>query len=58
MNVCEKQGKENKQPGKNTGCKATINFRVENPTAKHEKDRNDKQEFPLCDVKKVEGRLS
>ena len=58
MNVCEKQGKENKQPGKNTGCKASINFRVENPTAKHEKDRNDKQEFPLCDEKKVEGRLS
>ena len=45
MNVCEKQGKENKQPGKNTNCLASINFRVENSNTKQ--NRMDKQEFPL-----------
>ena len=28
VNVCEKQGKENKHPGKNTKCGAFLNFRI------------------------------
>jgi hypothetical protein len=32
MNVFEKQGKENKQPDKNTNCLASINLRVETLT--------------------------
>ena len=47
MNVCEKEGKENKQPGKNTNCSACLNFRLENSKAKLASARSDKQEFPL-----------
>ena len=47
MNVCEKQGKENKNPGKNTNCGAFLNFRVEKMKAKEENDRKNKQKFPL-----------
>ena len=48
MNVCEKKGKENKQPGKNTNCSACINFRLENSKARrNEESIRDKEDFPL-----------
>ena len=48
MTVCEKNWKENKQPGKNTNCSACINFRLENPKAfRNEEIIRDKEDFPL-----------
>ena len=35
MNVSHSCDKENQQPGKNTNCPASINFRLENATAKN-----------------------
>ena len=47
MTVCEKNWKENKQPGKNTNCSACINFRLENPKAfRNEEIIGDKEDFP------------
>ena len=50
MNVAGNAGsteKENRQPGKNTNCGAKINFRLDNPIAKFEDQRKDKENFPL-----------
>ena len=45
MNVKEKQGKENKYPGKNTNCQASLNFRLEHESSKPGNDS--KKDFPL-----------
>ena len=47
LNVCHKEGKENKQPGKNVACPASINFRLETPGAKYKQVKDDRQQFPL-----------
>ena len=47
LNVSHRSDKENQQPGKNTQCGATINFRIENPKAKCKSAREDKERFPL-----------
>ena len=47
LNVSHNPDKENLQPGKNTQCQATINFRLENPKAKGNSVREDKERFPL-----------
>ena len=45
MNVKEKQRKENKYPGKNTNCQASLNFRLEHESSKPGNDS--KKDFPL-----------
>ena len=47
MNVCHTEGKENRQPGKNVDCKASLNFRLENPVARCKNVKEDRQKFPL-----------
>ena len=47
LNVSHSDSKKDKQPGKNTKCEASLNFRLENPIAKFESDRKDKEMFPL-----------
>ena len=47
MNVAHGEDKENKQPGKNTDCQASINFRLENPMAKSKLVRENREKFPL-----------
>ena len=47
LNVSHCEGKENRQPGKNTDCKASINFRLENPVAKLNVLKKERSEFPL-----------
>ena len=47
LNVTHCEGKENRQPGKNTECKASINFRLENPIAKSKLVMEDRTKFPL-----------
>ena len=47
LNVLHREGKENRQPGKNTDCKASINFRLENPVAVSKVVKADKSNFPL-----------
>ena len=43
MNVCGLKGKENRQPGKNTNCQSKLNFRLENPKAKHLDEKHIKE---------------
>ena len=43
----ESEGKENRQPGKNTECRPSINFRFENPMAKCNSVLNKKRKYPL-----------
>ena len=47
LNVSHSNDKENQQPGKNTKCEASINFRIETPRAKSKSEREDKEQFPL-----------
>ena len=47
LNVSHCEGKGSRQPGKNTDCKASINFRLENPVAKLKVLKEDRSEFPL-----------
>ena len=59
MNVSHTEGKENRQPGKNVECKASLNFRLENSVADArvgdckkrvadcKKVKEERQQFPL-----------
>ena len=47
MNVKHSEDKENQQPGKNTDCPASINFRLENPIGKYKLEKEDRMNFPL-----------
>ena len=47
LNVSHKEGKENRQKGKNVECKANLNFRLENALAKSKQVKETRQNFPL-----------
>ena len=47
LKVCHKEDKENKQPGKNLGCKATLNFRLETAAAKSKLVKEQRHQYPL-----------
>ena len=47
LNVLHSEGRDSRQPGKNTDCKASINFRLENPVAEHKALKEERSEFPL-----------
>ena len=47
MNVAHCEDKENRQPGKNTNCEASLNFRLENASAEYKSVRKDREMFPL-----------
>ena len=47
MNVSTSHDKENRQPSKNTDCKACINFRLENSIAKCKTVKEVRESFPL-----------
>ena len=47
LNVKTSEGSKAQQEGKDTNCQGSLNFRLETPIAKKEKDKNEKQSFPL-----------
>ena len=47
MNVSHSKNKENLQPGKNTGCPASINFRLECGVGKNISEKQDRINYPL-----------
>ena len=47
LNVSHSEGKDSRQPGKNTDCKDSVNFRLENPVAKLKVLKEERSEFPL-----------
>ena len=47
MNVSHSENKENLQPGKNTGCPASINFRLECGVGKNSAEKQDRIDYPL-----------
>ena len=47
MNVAHTEDKENQQPGKNTNCEASLNFRLETAKSKCSSMKDDRMKFPL-----------